>query len=202
MTRWRERLARAVVDTEAQGYRPIREGGDDRAAADPAALKPAAVLIAVTDAPAPSVLFVQRPDYMRSHAGQVAFPGGKIDADDGGDAVRAALREAEEELAIAPNAVEIIGRTDRYHSGSGYDIQPVIGVIPPDLAIVPCAQEVADWFAAPLDFILDPASFTEKEVFWRGARRRYYEAYWQDFRIWGVTAAIIRNLQARLDQAR
>lgn len=161
-------------------------------------LRNAAVLIAITDRPEPGVILVQRPDYMRSHPGQVAFPGGKIDPEDK-DAVHAALREAEEEVSLDPKLVDIIGATDRYHSGSGFNIQPIVGVIPPDLPLVPCPEEVDDWFEAPLDFVLDPKNQSAHVGEWRGAKREYYQINWQDRRIWGITAGILVNLSKRLN---
>lgn len=160
-------------------------------------LRNAAVLIAITDRPDPGVIFVQRPDYMRNHPGQVAFPGGKIDPKDK-NAVHAALREAEEEVSLDPQRVDIIGETDRYHSGSGYNIQPILGVIPPDLPLVPCPEEVEDWFEAPLDFILDPKNQAAHVGEWQGVRREYYQINWQGRRIWGITAGILVNLSQRL----
>jgi 8-oxo-dGTP pyrophosphatase MutT (NUDIX family) len=158
---------------------------------------PAAVLIAVTDVPEnPQVILTQRPRGMRDHPGQVAFPGGKIDP--GEDAVTAALREAEEELGLPRAAVRVIGTSDVYHTGTGFIVTPVLGVVPPDLDLRPDPVEVADWFQAPLSLLLDPASWTTNEVFWRGATRRYLELDWQGFRIWGVTAAIIANLARRI----
>jgi 8-oxo-dGTP pyrophosphatase MutT (NUDIX family) len=158
---------------------------------------PAAVLIAITDTPAdPQVILTQRPQGMRDHPGQVAFPGGKIDP--GEDAVAAALREAEEELALPRAAVRLIGTSDRYHTGTGFVVTPVVGVVPPDLDLRPDPLEVADWFTAPLALLLDPASWTTRETFWRGQMRRYLELEWQGFRIWGVTAAIIANLSRRI----
>lgn len=158
---------------------------------------PAAVLIAITDVPRdPQVILTQRPRAMRDHPGQVAFPGGKIDA--GEDAVTAALREAEEELALPRTAVRVIGTSDIYHTGTGFLVTPVVGVVPPGLALTPNPSEVEAWFEAPLGLLLDPASWTTNEVFWRGARRRYLEMEWQGFRIWGVTAAIIANLSRRI----
>jgi 8-oxo-dGTP pyrophosphatase MutT (NUDIX family) len=158
---------------------------------------PAAVLIAVTDVPHdPQVILTQRPRGMRDHPGQVAFPGGKIDP--GEDAVTAALREAEEELALPREAVRVIGTSDVYHTGTGFLVTPVLGVVPPGLDLRPDPVEVADWFEAPLGVLLDPASWTTNEVFWRGANRRYLELDWQGFRIWGVTAAIIANLARRI----
>ena len=117
----------------------------------------AAVLIAVTERPAsnggPGVILTQRPRSMRDHPGQVAFPGGKLEP--GEDAVTAALREAEEELALAREHVRVIGTTDRYKTGTGFDVTPVLGVVPPDLELVPHPSEVADWFEAPLELLLD-----------------------------------------------
>lgn len=157
---------------------------------------PAAVLIAVTDRPEPGVILTQRPRNMRDHPGQVAFPGGKIDP--GEDAVEAALREAEEELAMRPSDVRVIGTTDRYQTGTGFEITPVLGVIAPDLPLVPEPREVEAWFEAPLNVLLEPSSWSRNEVFWRGKTREYLEYHHEGFRIWGVTAAIIANLSRRL----
>ena len=158
---------------------------------------PAAVLIAITDVPHdPQVILTQRPRAMRDHPGQVAFPGGKIDP--GEDAIAAALREAEEELALPRHAVRVIGTSDVYHTGTGFLVTPVVGVVPPGLTLTPNPSEVEAWFEAPLALLLDPASWTANEVFWRGANRRYLELDWQGFRIWGVTAAIIANLSRRI----
>jgi 8-oxo-dGTP pyrophosphatase MutT (NUDIX family) len=162
----------------------------------PPEIRPAAVLIAVTDRPDPGVILTHRPSDMRAHPGQVAFPGGKLDP--GEDAVEAALREAHEELSISSSDVKIIGASDRYVTGTGYDITPVLGLIPPDLPILPNPIEVADWFEAPLDFLLDPANHIPKQAEWRGRARSYIEIDWQGHRIWGVTAAIIANLARRL----
>ncbi|EDL48901.1 CoA pyrophosphatase [Erythrobacter sp. SD-21] len=156
----------------------------------------AAVLIAVTEAENPTVLLTQRPRTMRDHPGQVAFPGGKIDA--GEDAVEAALREAWEELGITREAVRVIGTTDRYQTGTGFDITPVLATVPADLPIRPDPREVESWFEAPLDHLLDRQRWSENEVFWKGAMRRYYEMDHEGYRIWGVTAAICINLSRRL----
>ena len=159
-------------------------------------LTPAAVLAAITAGPRPSFLLIHRPSNMRSHPGQVAFPGGKIDA--GEDAVEAALREAQEELGIQPADVTVIGPSDTYRSGSGYAITPVIAVVPPDLVLRPNPTEVAQWFEAPVDFVFDPANHTHQSAHWQGQERRYIEIMWQHHRIWGVTAAIIANLSRRI----
>lgn len=157
---------------------------------------PAAVLVAVTDRAEPGVILTQRTETLRKHAGQIAFPGGRIDP--GEDAIGAALREAEEEVALPRDRVEIVGPADRYVTVTGFQVTPVIGVVPPDLPLKPSAAEVADWFEVPLDFLLDPANHVDREVDWQGGKRRYYEIMWNDRRIWGATAAMIVNLAARL----
>ena len=162
----------------------------------PPEIRPAAVLIAVTDRPEPGVILTHRPDDMRAHPGQVAFPGGKLDP--GEDAVAAALREAQEELAINPSDVRVIGASDRFITGTGYDVTPVLALIPPDLPIVPNPREVAAWFEAPLGFVLDPANHAHKQREWFGKMRPYIEIDWQGHLIWGITAAILANLARRL----
>lgn len=157
----------------------------------------AAVLVPITIRPEPGVILTHRPSHMRSHAGQVAFPGGKIDPEDDGP-VAAALREAEEELALPRSAVSVIGSTGEYHSGSGYRIVPVLGLVAPDLPLVANPCEVEEWFEAPLSFLLDAANHVERRAMWQGRERRYLEIMWQDHRVWGVTAGIIANIAAHL----
>jgi 8-oxo-dGTP pyrophosphatase MutT (NUDIX family) len=189
-----EPLTRAFAQGHARGIPDLMS---DAAFALEGRATPAAVLIAITDSlDDPQVILTQRPRAMRDHPGQVAFPGGKIDP--GEDAVAAALREAEEELALPRAAVRVIGTTDCYHTGTGFIVTPVVGVVPPGLALTPNPTEVEAWFEAPLAMLLDRASWTTNEVFWRGANRRYLELDWQGFRIWGVTAAIIANLSRRI----
>jgi 8-oxo-dGTP pyrophosphatase MutT (NUDIX family) len=162
----------------------------------PPEVRPAAVLIAVTDRPEPGVLLTHRPETMRAHPGQVAFPGGKLDP--GEDAVAAALREAHEELGIEAEDVRVIGASDRFVTGSGFDVTPVLALIPPDLPIRPDPREVSGWFEAPLRFFLDEANHVQKIGEFRGRERPYLEIDWQGHRIWGVTASIIHNLSRRL----
>ncbi|MCA1748563.1 MAG: CoA pyrophosphatase [Sphingomonadales bacterium] len=158
----------------------------------------AAVLIPVVDRPEPSVILTLRTDALPSHPGQVAFPGGKVDPGDDGP-VGAALREAEEEIALPRERVELVGTTDLYLSGTGYHITPVIGVIPPGLDLHPEEGEVAAIFEVPFDRLFDPVGYVEKEIEWQGRMRRYFEMQWEGQRIWGVTAAIIMNLARRLE---
>jgi 8-oxo-dGTP pyrophosphatase MutT (NUDIX family) len=157
---------------------------------------PAAVLVAVTDRSDPGVILTIRLDNMRTHAGQVAFPGGRLDP--GEDAVGAALREAHEEILLDPDLVDVIGSIEPYQTVTGYVVTPVIGVIPPDLRLTPHEQEVADWFEAPLAFLLDPANQRLQSALFQGAERHYYEIVWNRHRIWGATAAMIVNLSRRL----
>jgi 8-oxo-dGTP pyrophosphatase MutT (NUDIX family) len=158
---------------------------------------PAAVLVAITARARPGLILTQRPDTMRKHAGQVAFPGGRIDAGDKGP-IGAALREAEEEVALPRAAVRLIGTADPYRTFTGYHITPVLGVIDPDLPLRPNPGEVEAIFEVPLDFVLNPDNHLQKTVDWEGTDRQYYEIFWNDHRIWGVTAAMIVNLSRRL----
>jgi 8-oxo-dGTP pyrophosphatase MutT (NUDIX family) len=157
----------------------------------------AAVLIAFTErAEGPGVLLLHRPSNMRSHPGQIAFPGGSIDP--GETPIEAALRENWEELGIHQRDVRVIGASDVYHTHSGFEITPVLGVVPADIEINPNPTEVAQWFEAPASFLLDPANHKQQWVEWEGAMRAYYEINWQGHQTWGITAAIIVNLSRRL----
>jgi 8-oxo-dGTP pyrophosphatase MutT (NUDIX family) len=161
------------------------------------AATPAAVLVAVVDRPEPTVVLTLRPETLRQHAGQVAFPGGRIDPGDDGP-VGAALREAHEEIALPPEEVEVIGLADTYRTITGYHVTPVLGVIRPDLPLKPQPGEVAAIFQAPLDFLLRPEHQRIRTVMWQGSERSYYEILWEEHRIWGATAAMIVNLSRRL----
>lgn len=190
---WRDQIVAALDPArafEADDERHLHETLDNHRAA--------AVLIAITDRPEPGVILTQRPDWLRSHAGQIAFPGGKIDDDDAG-ALAAALREAEEEIGIPRHQVEILGEADIYYTGSGFRITPIVGVIPPDLPLAINPDEVSDWFEVPLAFLLDPANARIETGLWQGQMRQYYDIQWQTWRIWGVTAGIIANLARRVN---
>lgn len=156
----------------------------------------AAVLIAITDRATPGVILTVRRENLRTHAGQIAFPGGRVEQ--GEDAVAAALRESHEELGIDPAEVEIAGTIDDYRTVTGYVISPVVGVIPPDLPLQPHDAEVASWFEAPLDHLLDPSLQQWKGAVFGGRERHYWEIEWDRHRIWGATAGIIVNLSRRL----
>ena len=157
---------------------------------------PAAVLVAITDRPTPGVILTVRREHMRTHAGQVAFPGGRVDP--GEDSVEAALREAWEELGLDPGAAEIVGAIDPYRTVTGYVVTPVLAVVQPDQPLSPHEHEVADWFEAPLAFVLDPTNQQYKSALFQGRERHYYEIMWGERRIWGATASMIVNLSRRL----
>jgi 8-oxo-dGTP pyrophosphatase MutT (NUDIX family) len=156
----------------------------------------AAVLIAVTDRREPGVLLTVRHEQLRTHAGQIAFPGGRVDP--GEQPIAAAVREAEEELGLDPARSDVIGTLDDYRTVTGYVITPVVAVVPPDPSLRPHEPEVAEWFEAPLGFLLDPANQHRRSALLHGIERHYYEIPWQGRRIWGATAAIIVNLSRRL----
>jgi 8-oxo-dGTP pyrophosphatase MutT (NUDIX family) len=158
---------------------------------------PAAVLVPITDRPDPGILLTVRSSELRRHGGQVAFPGGRIDPEDDGP-VAAALREAEEEIGLPRELVDIVGVADGYRTITGFEVTPIIGVVPPDLTLVPHIAEVATIFEVPLSFLLEPANHIEKAMKWQGGERRYFEMEWEGFRIWGATAAMIVNLGRRL----
>jgi len=161
-----------------------------------AASIPAAVLIGITDRSEPGVILTVRRENLRTHAGQIAFPGGRVDP--GEEPVAAALREAHEELAMEPSLVELVGCLDDYRTVTGYVVTPAIAVVPPDLSLTPHDPEVADWFEAPLGHLLDPARHELKTAVFAGRERRYWQVEWQGRQIWGATAAILINLARRL----
>jgi 8-oxo-dGTP pyrophosphatase MutT (NUDIX family) len=186
-----ERIALALANEPPHGLLPgdLVEGVEGEP-------RHAAVLVAITDRPEPGLILTQRRDDLRTHAGQVALPGGRID--EGEDAVAAALREAQEEVGLNPALVRLLGEADRYATVTGYWVTPVIGVIPPDLELAPNPAEVADWFEAPLDFVLDPANQRQMTAEYRGRLRHYYQIDWQGRHIWGATAAMLVNLSRRI----
>lgn len=159
----------------------------------------AAVLVAITDRPEPGVILTVRREHLRNHAGQVAFPGGRLDP--GEDAIAAALREAEEEIGLPPNEVDLWGLADPYRTVTGFTVTPVVGQIPPDLPLAPHEDEVAAWFEAPLSFLLDPANQQRMTADYQGRARHYYQIDWQGRRVWGATAAMLVNLSRRMTWA-
>ena len=157
------------------------------------------MLVAITDRPEPGVLLTVRREHLRTHAGQVAFPGGRIDP--GEDAVAAALREAWEEIGLAPARSRSWGPRRPLSHRHRLSVIPVVGLVPPDLDLAPHEHEVADLFEAPLSFLLDPANQQPHERRLSGPTRHYYQIDWQGRPIWGATAAMLVNLARRLELA-
>jgi 8-oxo-dGTP pyrophosphatase MutT (NUDIX family) len=189
----------ALTDPEAQG---VRRGDLDL---DPvlweragvSATRSASVLVPVIDRSQPTVLLTQRTAELTSHAGQVALPGGKIEANDASP-VAAALREAREEVGLAPALVEPIGYLDLYLTFSGFRILPTVARVTPDFALTLNPSEVTEAFEVPLEFLMDPANHQRKTRDWKGIQREYYAMPFGNHYIWGITAGILRNLYERV----
>jgi 8-oxo-dGTP pyrophosphatase MutT (NUDIX family) len=163
-----------------------------------AAASPAAVLIPLVARPGGvTVLLTQRSSALRTHSGQIAFPGGRIDGGDEGPRA-AALREAEEEIGLAPGDLTPLGYLGPYFSTTGFRITPVVALMRPDAPLTLNAFEVDEVFETPLAFLMDPANHQTHEREWKGAIRRYFAMPHGDRYIWGVTAGIIRMLWLRL----
>ncbi len=164
--------------------------------------RPAAVLVPfVRRADQLSVLFTRRSERLRHHAGQISFPGGGIDAGDENE-IAAALRETHEETGILPILIEPFGYLDRFDTVSGYSVTPVAGFVRHDYSIRLQEDEVDEIFEVPFAFILDPASLKREHLLWRGRERDIFAFEWEGRRIWGATAAILKNLLDRLENSR
>lgn len=161
------------------------------------AARPAAVLVPIVARPALSVILTVRTDSLPSHAGQISFPGGKIDLDDPGP-VETALREAEEEIGLSRRFIEPLGYLDTYRTGTGYAIQPIVALVDPAFEIAINPDEVADVFEVPLAFLMDTSNHHRHRRTWQGRERHFYAMPYQDRFIWGATAGIIRNMHERL----
>lgn len=157
-------------------------------------LKPAAVLVPLIDRPRQlSVLFTQRTAHLAHHAGQVSFPGGHIEPDDGGPA-ETALRETEEEVGIARQHVRLIGHLDTYVTRTGFVIVPVVGIVTPPFAVRPDPHEVAEVFEVPLAFLLDVGNHHRCAASFEGVERHFYATTYGRHFIWGATAGMLMNL--------
>ncbi len=157
-------------------------------------LRPAAVLVPVWLRPdGPRVILTKRSSHLQHHPGQVAFPGGKIDAGDASPEA-AALREACEEVGLSADLVTILGRLPAHETVTGFSVTPVLATVAADFVPVPEAGEVEEVFDVPLDHVLDPRRYAIEARLWRGEWRRYYAAPWGPYYIWGATARILRGL--------
>lgn len=162
------------------------------------ALTPAAVLfpIVVRDS-GNTVLLTQRTAHLRDHAGQISFPGGRVEEDDASP-IHTALRETEEEIGLSRHHVDVIGFLPEYRTGTGFRVTPVVGLVHPPFDLTPDPFEVAEVFEVPLAFLLDPLNHQNHSMHYRGAMRHYVAMPYGDYFIWGATAGMIRSLTARL----
>jgi 8-oxo-dGTP pyrophosphatase MutT (NUDIX family) len=162
-----------------------------------ASLRPAAVLVPIVDRPGGlTVLLTLRASDLRAHSGQVAFPGGKIDA---GETPRAAaLREAQEEIGLEERFIEPLGWLDPYFTGTGFRVAPLVALVEPSFSLRINKLEVGEVFETPFDFLMNAANHRLEEREWEGRQRRYYAIPHEGRYIWGATAGILRNLYEKL----
>ena len=193
----RERLSGDTAPPEAVA---LLARSDDAAGLNEGPLRHAAVLVPVVHGTAPGVLLTLRAEHLRAHAGQVAFPGGRIEPEDGSTEA-AALREAQEEVGLDPADVELAGRLPAYVTGTGYHVTPVLGLLREGLPLIANPDEVAEIFTLPLATLLDPEAPERRSRMFRGRERTFY--VWPHARhyIWGATAGILVQLAARLRAA-
>lgn len=160
---------------------------------------PAAVLVLLQGASRAqlSALFTRRGPSLPVHAGQVSFPGGRIEAHDR-DAVAAALRESHEEIGLPPERVRVLGLLNPFHTGTGFRIMPVVGWVPEPLDLAPRNDEVAEVFSVPLPHLLDPQQLQWTTRNWQGRSVQTYQVRYQSYEIWGATAAIVADLAQRM----
>lgn len=191
-----ERLRRVLHPLDAPPCVPARRAGEDAAPTSAAAV----LVPLVHRREGTTLLLTRRTDTLRTHAGQVSFPGGRVERADA-DAVGAALRETYEETGIAPRFVAPLGYLDAFDTVSGFCVSPVVGWVEPGFELAPDPAEVSAVFEVPLDYVLAPGRLHATEIQWRGERRRIHEFHYEGHRVWGATAAIILNLIRRLEAA-
>jgi 8-oxo-dGTP pyrophosphatase MutT (NUDIX family) len=180
---------------EAPSLLTPRDSGDaDLRADNGAAPRKAAVLVPLVKRPeGTTVLLTQRTTNLSSHAGQVSFPGGMADPTDP-HAEFTALRETAEEVGLTAASIEIVGRLGNYHTRTGYDVTPIVGLVHPPFTLSPNPREVAAIFEVPLSFLLDPRNRRRDSLTLHGAERFFHAFQWQQYYIWGATAGMLVNL--------
>lgn len=206
MTGTGDLASRLAALLAGHGHHPPPHDGDDqwRERGGDSAGTPAAVLVAFVDRPAPTLLLTRRQAHLARHSGQVAFPGGRSDAEDA-NAIATALREAEEEVGLSRHVPHVLGSVAPYRTVTNYVVTPVLAVIPPDLTLTADPGEVAHLFEVRCDHLFDPANQVRRSVDWEGSTRHYWEIMARTSggseRIWGATAGMIRNLGVQLGLA-
>jgi len=187
-----EHLRASLLPEPLSGHFVLEDGVDDQP------LTPAAVLfpIVLRDG-GQTVLFTQRTAHLRDHAGQISFPGGRVEAEDISPS-HTALRETEEEIGLPRERIEILGFLPEYRTGTGFRVTPVVALVLPPFELQPDPFEVAEVFEVPLAFLLDPANHQQHSLHYRGALRNYFAMPYGDYFIWGATAGMIRSLSERL----
>lgn len=187
-----ERLRASLLAEPLAGHFVQEDGAGDQP------LTPAAVLfpIVLRD-DGHTVLLTQRTAHLRDHAGQVSFPGGRVEAHDASP-TDTALRETEEEIGLSRERIEIVGFLPEYRTGTGFRVTPVVALVRPPFDLQPDPFEVAEIFEVPLAFLIDPANHQRHSMHYRGALRHYFAMPYGEYFIWGATAGMIRSLSERL----
>ncbi len=161
-------------------------------------LTPAAVLVPIVERGGGlTVLLTKRADHLHDHAGQISFPGGRVEASDK-NAIDTALRETEEEVGIPRSMIEVVGQLEPYRTGTGFRISPVVGFVDPDYTLQIDKFEVAEVFEVPLDFVFDPANHERRSAVFKNVERHYYVLPYEDRNIWGATAGMLVGFYTRV----
>lgn len=198
--RFRQRLL--DVPNEASLYAPTGDHDMNPAVkatlGDNRPLSPAAVLMPIVDHDSgPTVILTERTHHLRTHAGQVSFPGGKVEKQDMGP-VDTALRETEEEIGLYRDYIDIVGALEVYETSTGFSITPIVGFVTPGFELSIDENEVADVFEVPLEFVMDPQNHRRESRKWQGQLRHYYAMLYGDHYIWGATAGMLVNLSRKM----
>ncbi len=189
----------ALTETPLRSDFDLRPDGVRGVGVTTRPLKPAAVLVPIVNRPeGPTVLLTQRTDHLRRHAGQISFPGGRVEPEDRHH-VETALRETQEEIGLDRRHVTLLGRLSLYETSTAYGVTPVVGWVEPPFELALDAFEVADAFEAPLAFILDRRNHKKESAVRDGVTRSFYVLPYQGRRIWGATAGMLVNLTDMLE---